>query len=278
MYGTSVEGRDLVAYSLGEGPVVLVTAGLHGLEYIGSRVAEVVLAGGPPPGLTLVVCPVLNPDGYARTWSTRGRAPLPELRKNRNGIDLNRNFPPPSTSKSWLPFTGSDRPTAATYRGPHPLSEPETSSLAALLRTLKPRAAVSLHSFMGTQITPPVSTVRDWTTYTALARAFRAAQGGWGYPRLATPVGDVFTGELEDWLHHELGCWSVCIECFSVLESTRQHLRAPSVFWRFNPRHPDAIAARDARGVRAWLVAAADRPRPAGLGRAPRIVDVTEPR
>jgi predicted deacylase len=251
-----------VGYRVGEGPTLLVTAGLHGPEYIGVQVALAVLEAGPPEGFSLLVCPVLNPDGYARTWAMDGDAPLAVLRKNSRGVDLNRNFPPPAHRQLALPFSGSDDPGSATYRGPGPLSEPETDALARLVESSAPRAAVGLHSFMGTQITPPVRSRRAWSTYTRLCRALRAAQPGRGYPRLATPVGDVFTGELEDWLHHTHRCWSVCVECFSVLESARQHLRAPTVFWRFNPREPASVRDRDRDGVLAWLAAAASEPPP----------------
>lgn len=283
-YGTSVEGRPLLRVDRGaEGPVVLLTAGLHGLEYIGVQVALEVLRA-PPPGVRLVCCPVLNPDGYARTWAHSGEGTVGSMRKNARGVDLNRNFPLPwSANRTRIPFAGSEAPEAATYCGPHPLSEPETRALAGLVRAHPPHAALGLHSFMGTQIPARTWFPSDWRGYTRLCRAFRRGQGSFiGYPRLATPLGDVFTGELEDWLHHAQGCWAVCIESFSVAESLRQHLRAPTVFWRFNPRTPDTIVARDAAGVREWLLEAAamepvpSRPGANPLGsatRAERVVD-----
>ncbi|MCB9671701.1 MAG: hypothetical protein H6736_09415 [Alphaproteobacteria bacterium] len=261
-YGRSVEGRPLLGVEVGSGErTVAVTAGIHGIEHIGVRTALAVLRA-PPEGVRLLVLPVLNPDGYARTEALGGEGPVAVMRKNARGVDLNRNFPMPWGARpTRVPFAGTDHPDAATYRGPHPLSEPETAALAALMEARRPHASVNLHSFMGTQITARVWHREDWAGYATLARAFRAGQGTrWGYPRLATPVGDVFTGELEDWQHHVLGCWATCIEVFSVVESARQHLRAPSSFWRFNPRDPDTIVARDAAGVRAWLRASLDLP------------------
>lgn len=264
-YGQSVQGRPLVAVEVGgDGPAMVVTAGLHGLEYIGVQVALEVLRRGPIPGCRLTVLPVLNPDGYARTWEQAGVGRVRDLRKNARGVDLNRNFPLPygAETPSWVPGAGSTSPDAATYRGPHALSEPESAALATWLEQHDAHASANLHSFMGTLIAARVWHPDDWRGYTALGRAFRSAQPGLGYQRLATPLFDVFTGELEDWQHHCLGCWSVCVESFSWRESLAQHLRAPSGFWRFNPREPDAIARRDAAAVRALLQAAATMERP----------------
>lgn len=264
-YGTSTQGRPLLAIRVGgDGPPVLVTAGIHGLEYIGVRVALEVARRGPIPGATLWVCPVLNPDGYAATWERQGHGAVARFRKNAQGVDLNRNFPLPwSARPSRIALAGSPDPAHPTYRGPAPLSEPETRHLADWIRTIGPHGSVNLHSFMGTLICARVWHPADWRAYTALCRAFRRGQGRWlGYPRLGTPVGDVFTGELEDWLHHTQQCWATCVEAFTLRESLQQHWRAPSSFWRFNPRHPDPVAERDAAGVRAMLGAMASRPRP----------------
>lgn len=268
-YGSSVDGRPLVAVRVGDGPLPLVvTAGIHGLEYIGVRTALQVLREGPLDGATLWVVPTVNPDAYVRTWQAGGEGAVGHLRKNARGVDLNRNFPLPWGARpSSLGVAGSPLPTAATYRGPHPLSEPETAALANWLRRLGPHGAVGLHSFMGTLIPARVWHPSDWFGYSRLCRAFRRAQGA-GYVRLGTPVLDVFTGELEDWLHHVVGSWAVCVECFRVDESLRQHWRAPNAFWRFNPHAPDAIVPRDAAGVRAMLAAMAQAQavphRPAG--------------
>ncbi|MEO0606384.1 MAG: M14 family metallopeptidase, partial [Myxococcota bacterium] len=207
-----------------------------------------------------VVLPTVNPDAYERTWSHDGDAPVGDLRKNARGVDLNRNFPLPWDARpAPLGIAGSSDPTSPTYRGTSPLSEPETRALASWLRHVRPQGAIGLHAFMGTLIPARVKHVSDWFAYARLCRAFRQAQGaGLGYVRLSSPVLDVFTGELEDWLHHVLGCWAVCIESFRVDESLRQHWRAPTTFWRFNPHDPDTVVARDAPAVRAMLSAMAD--------------------
>lgn len=277
-YGHSVEGRPLRAVRLAQGvgdrPRVLVCANTHGPEFIGNRVAHGVLRiaadGDPPRPLAalveraeLWVAPCLNPDGYARTWARAGAGPLATLRHNANGVDLNRNWPvPPGETRLPFPGAGSDRPGDATYRGSAPLSEPETERLDALLRELDFHASANLHSFFGTIFPPRVRSRRSFGAYRELARALRGGQVHTRYVRVASRTFDTFTGEQEDHQHHALRCWSVCVECFPVHASFRQHLRAPALFWRFNPRDPDRWVANDVPGIAAYLLAALDRPRP----------------
>ncbi|MEQ1501336.1 MAG: M14 family metallopeptidase [Myxococcota bacterium] len=260
VYGRSVEGRDLVAIELpGDGPEVWVTAGIHGIEFIGVATALAILAAGPLPGARLVVCPVLNPDAYAATEGGARR------RVNARGVDLNRNFPLPYGARPsrWSALgAGSNRPGDHTYRGPNPRSEPETDALAALIEARRPHASANLHSAFGTLFCARVWHPSDWQGYRALTRAFRAGQPGpRRYCRVGTPVFDVFTGELEDWQHHVMQCWAVCVECFGWWEAWAQR-RETDPFWRFNPRDPAPIAARDAAAVRAMLGASAALPRP----------------
>ena len=274
-YGTSAEGRPLLAIEVGDGERLLqVTAGIHGIEFIGVETALAVLRAGPIQGARLRVCPVLNPDAYARTWAMDGDGTLHQLRRNVRGVDLNRNLPLPwSARPSWVPGSGSLDPAHATYRGEAPLSEPETAALVELLLAEAPHASANLHSFMGTLICARVWHPQDWFGYSQLCRAFRRGQArGLGYLRLGTPFLDVFTGELEDWQHHVQRTWAVCVECFGLGESYRQHLRPPCLFWRFNPREPATVTARDADGVRTMLEASLQMDRPPARAHAQRVL------
>jgi predicted deacylase len=275
-YGESVEGRPLLAVRVPSArsgaPAVLCGANIHGVELVGAAVALGLLealASGALPALRgeaeVWVVPAINPDGYARTWERAGVGRLAELRTNARGVDLNRNFPLPHGARlPHLPGAGSSRPGRATYRGPAPLSEPETRALDALLGRARFHAVLSLHSTMGTLIPARVLTRADLRGYGQLCRAFRAGQRRFRYRRLQTLVGDVFTGELEDHAHHGHRAWASCVEVFPILHSLRQHLRAPSLFWRFNPRRPEDYVANDVPGIAAFFSAALRMPRPGG--------------
>lgn len=152
----------------GPKPVLFIQGALHAREYVTAetvlRLGEQLLAAyGTDADATWIVdhhdihlLPVANPDGrkIAELASTRLQ------RKNRNesfcpaggtnlGVDLNRNY-------AWNfggPGSSSD-PCQQVFRGPSTLSEPETQSITAWLRTIFPdqRAETSL-----TDRTTPVS-------------------------------------------------------------------------------------------------------------------------
>ena len=281
VYGHSREGRPLRALRLpsvaADAPPILCSGNIHGVEYIAGRIVLGLgerLAAGDPELLRLRaraelwLIPCLNPDGYARTWACGGDGRLAELRANAAGVDLNRNFPRPGgAAPSRLPGAGSDRPGDATYRGPSPLSEPETAALDALFTARSFHASANLHSFMGTAIPARVTDAATFASYRALCRAFADAQPHTRYRRLSSRLFDTFTGEQEDHQHHVHATWAACIEVFPLLASYRQHVRAPSIFWRFNPHDPDRWIANDLPGVVAFLSAALDLPRPADRSR-----------
>jgi hypothetical protein len=287
-YGRSVEGRPLQAVRIrrraatSPGPRVLVCANTHGPEYIGNRVCTGILgslAHGEAPQLLhelldraeLWLAPCLNPDGYARTWAREGVGPLALLRHNHHCVDLNRNWPlPAGTRRLPLPGAGSSTPGDPTYCGQHPLSEPETAALDVLLVEQDFHASANLHSVMGTVFPPHVRDREQFRSYARLCRELAQAQPHTRYRRLASRVFDTFTGEQEDHQHHTRRCWAVCIECFSLPASVSQNFgRRVPLFWRFNPRDPQAISKwveNDVAGVAAFLLATLDLPRPATFG------------
>jgi predicted deacylase len=275
-FGESVEGRPLLAVrvpALRPGaPAVLCAANLHGLELVASHVALALLealAGGGQDALReraeVWVAPSLNPDGAARTFAALGRGRVGELRKNARGVDLNRNFPlPRGASPSRIPFAGSGRPGAATYRGPVPFSEPETRAVEVLLARGQFHAVASLHSTMGTFIPARVLEAEPFLAYASLGRAFAGAQRV-PYRTLHSRTLDVFTGELEDHAHHHHRAWAACVESYPLWADVATRLGA-SAFWRFNPRRPDVWAANDVPALVAYFQAALALPRPASEG------------
>lgn len=273
-YGESVEGRPLEAVFIkgrsDDGRAVSVCANIHGIEWIGNRVAHAFLAGldgGLSAALLDVadvwVFPCLNPDGYERTFAQGGKGRVRDLRKNANKVDLNRNFPLPfGAEPSWWPTAGSYTEDDATYRGTGPLSEPETRHLAARLDEIRPWASANLHSFMGTMIPARTPHQEDSRGYQELFEHFRNAQPHASYRLMQSQTFDVFTGEQEDHQHHVHQTWAACFESFPIFASIGQHLRAPSSFWRFNPHDPEPWVANDVPAVVAFLRAALDRDRP----------------
>jgi murein peptide amidase A len=127
--GHSVEGRPLRVLRVGHGPRrVLWVGGIHGDEREGHfGTAELPAAFAEVPGardaVTLTILEDVNPDGSAR--NTRG---------NRNGIDLNRNYP----AKNYLP---------GDSRGERPLDQPESRALHDLVLEEQPHLVVVAHAW-----------------------------------------------------------------------------------------------------------------------------------
>jgi hypothetical protein len=278
-FGASHEERSLIAVVGGstapDAETVVVVANIHGIEHISAQVAvaflEGLVAGDGDFGVLrerarVVVVPVLNPDGFVATHERRGAGRLKHLRTNARGVDLNRNFPLPEgeVHTKW-PFGGTNNEAKPTFRGPEPGSEPEVRALLELTAEWDVRAVASLHSFMGTLVTPRLKEKTLFKAYDPLVRAFADAQTERRYRRLGSRYVDGFTGELEDYFHHVRDAWAVCVETLPVLDSIRQHLRAPSTFWRFNPRERELWAQHDAPAVAAFLRAGLESPRPSRI-------------
>ena len=126
--GESVNGRDIVAYHLGEParpgvPTVVLMSTMHGDEPHTRHILFGFKDGRPVAGVDLWVVPTYNPDGLAAG-----------ARKNAHGVDLNRNFP-----YKWKNLDGSYE------SGPKPASEPETKAMMRFLRKVRPDYILSFH-------------------------------------------------------------------------------------------------------------------------------------
>jgi len=189
--GFSVEGRPIEVIRFGQGQAArLIVAGIHGgSEANTTSLAEEIvdyLALHPeavPPGITLHVLPLLNPDGAERAIGPDGRT-------NARGVDLNRNWP-----ALWVPQW--DRSgcwgLVPTTGGSGPASEPETMSLIQFIAAAKVEALISYHSaglgiFAGGQPAESRSL--------SLAEALAAVSD---YPYPPVDTGCAFTGQLIDW-------------------------------------------------------------------------------
>ncbi|MEE2789495.1 MAG: M14 family metallopeptidase [Myxococcota bacterium] len=278
--GHSVEGRPIFGVELkANQPTdksVLWCANLHGVEFIGAEMtlaalSDAAVTGGLVDQLRsrahVWLLPCLNPDGYALTWHRHGRGVLADLRKNARGVDLNRNFPKPGVAKRVWPTlngwrTGSDDPANAFYRGTSPLSEPETQAVSALSRRVNFHAGLNSHSTMGTLILPCLTVPAMSRHYAGLVRAFQSAQPWHRYLRLSARWLDTFTGEQEDWQHHQLDMWSICVEHYPIWTEWTRFVGGRSLFRRFNPPDRRRWIENDLPGVVAYFMTALDCPRP----------------
>ena len=187
-YGTSVEGRPLLAYRLGTGPSARAIIGaIHGgyewnttvlvsetLKHLQENPALV------PDNVTLYIIPCANPDGYAASRDLDGRA-------NSNGVDLNRNW-----DYQWQPTaTHGTRPVSA---GTYPFSEPETAALRDLILEQGVKAAIFYHSAMARVFHGAETDLSD--TYELAVTVSEAT----GYPVAAGVYGQITTGDAIDWM------------------------------------------------------------------------------
>lgn len=127
--GQTIGGLPIECDVYGDGPDVFwLIATIHGNEAAGTPLAAKFvewLKANPKEveGRRIVVMPVANPDGFADN-----------VRFNRNGVDLNRNFP-----------AGNWGEADVKPHGETPLSEPESRVLMRVLCQYFPNRVVSIH-------------------------------------------------------------------------------------------------------------------------------------
>lgn len=139
-FGRSVQGRDLIARRIGNGPrMLMLIGGIHGgwESNTSTLVDELhthfqITPGDVLPGVTLVFISTLNPDGAALGRTLDGRF-------NFNRVDLNRNW-----GCGWEAVAYFQDQQVSP--GAQPFSEPETLALAALINDLRPSTVLFYHS------------------------------------------------------------------------------------------------------------------------------------
>ena len=148
--GQSLEGRPILCLKHGSGQGgILFVASIHGSEGAGTPVMKAFADHlRREPNLArdsrILIVPVANPDGYDG-----------KKRLNRNGVDLNRNFP-------------ADNHRNQARFGDRALSEPESCALHAIIDLEQPDVIVSIHQ--------PVTCVDYDGPEAAAALAMRMAQ------------------------------------------------------------------------------------------------------
>ncbi|MSP17544.1 MAG: DUF2817 domain-containing protein [Myxococcales bacterium] len=130
--GRSQLGRAIVGrrFAGGAAPTAVFFGAIHGDEPLGAccllRLADELAARAEPLARTVWLVPVVNPDGL-----------IAGTKDNARGVDLNRNWPARN-------FTREHPPGYAP--GEHPLSEPETRTLAGLIHAAHATRLIALHS------------------------------------------------------------------------------------------------------------------------------------
>ena len=189
--GESVAGRPIWAFHVGEPgwPVehrVLIFAGIHALEWIGTETAVAYLhelIARPVRRTRVTVIPLLNPDGRAKVEADLMVGNNTYRRGNHRNVDLNRDFAVNRDAvaiwKAIIPGYYSTSPEA--------LSQPESRALDAIAARGNYDRAASLHAFGGFfyypwsgRFAPPA----DRERFVRLGRAMEQAQGKNAYHTL----------------------------------------------------------------------------------------------
>jgi len=165
-FGRTVRRRPLRGVLAGRGRRTLA---LVGALHAGESGPELML-----PALERLVCedaqllrrvrvaalPVVNADERERLATG-----VPwYIRRNANGVDLNRNFDADWGQLSTAYGLLTDDPDSETYCGPAASSEPETRAVVAFVRKTAPRAIFSYHwlaSIAGCGLLAPKSAAED---------------------------------------------------------------------------------------------------------------------
>lgn len=168
--GTSVQGREIVGVRISAAPErinlyrpgIMLVGAHHAREWIAMEVPYLIAKHlleqhGVDAALTaaintreITIVPCLNPDGLEHSRSS-DRYWRKNMRDNNgngifgeygDGVDLNRNY-----RHGFGGIGSSGLTTSETYRGPAPLSEPETQALDALFKQRPYDISISYHSY-----------------------------------------------------------------------------------------------------------------------------------
>lgn len=186
--GRSTENRPIWGFRVRDHRVptarkLLVIANIHALEWITTEVALGLLsalAAHPPPGVEVVVVPVLNPDGRAKVERDLREGGNVYRRGNAPNVDLNRDFAVNREARAVWRHVIPRRYTTSEAA----LSQPESQALDRLAGAEGFDVAVSLHAYGGWLFYPWAG---DWdrpadrATFERLARAAQRGQGGRAY-------------------------------------------------------------------------------------------------
>jgi carboxypeptidase T len=225
--GKSWEDRPIYALEMGKGskdgkPAFLVVGSHHAREWISVEVPMALVkdlleayatdaeAKDILDNVTIVVVPVMNPDGtvYSHQEYSMWRK---NRRKNENGsygVDNNRNY-----GYKWGVSGASSYPGSDTYKGPDAMSEPENLTIKSLEEKYHFTGSVSYHSYGNLVLWPWSYTdriqckdnevLKKHGTAMAKIMGYRPIQSADLYPA---------AGDTDDFLYGNYGVMSFTIE------------------------------------------------------------------
>jgi len=237
--GTSVEGREIIAYHFGEGDTELIfVGGIHGgyswnttlvarrlMDYLMEERATSVI----PANVKVTVIPVLNPDGLSKVATTTASFTKADIkasqatqvagRFNGNTVDLNRNF-----DCDWQ-ATGKWQ-NKDVSGGTAAFSEPESRAIKNYVETNDPAAVITWYSAAGGVFASNCH--KDILSETTeLTNIFAKASG---YPAHESFDFYEITGDMVNWLA------KINVPAISVLLSTHNEVE-----WDKNKKGIDAV-------------------------------------
>jgi hypothetical protein len=155
--------------------------------------------------------PCMNPDGYVYNETD----PWGNWRKNRRdngggtfGVDPNRNY---AYQWGYDDQGSSPNPSAETYRGPAPFSEPENQAVRELCDTFEFEYALNYHSYANVLIVP-WGYINDWVPspdsgiYHIMAESMTTYIGlpnNWPWGTAYQTIGYNANGVSDDWMYGE---------------------------------------------------------------------------
>lgn len=208
--GTSVEGRNIDAYTYGNGDKELVfVGGIHGgyewnsvllayefMDYFQTHEKEI------PSNLRITIIPSANPDGLYKVIGKEGRFSLVDVpntnaagdptglgRFNANNVDLNRNF-----ACKWQ-ATSTWR-SKAVSPGTEAFSEPEAQAIRDYTTAHTPAAFVFWHS----QSNAVYASECEKGILPETLAIMKAYSGAAGYKAVDSFDAYPVTGDAEGWL------------------------------------------------------------------------------
>ena len=289
--GESLQGRPIRGLRITRDehlPVVVINGCQHAREWLTvSTTMFIAEALAAPRGLAesdpgdegsvlnrmgFVVVPVVNPDGYVRTWE-EDRLWRKNVRDG-HGVDLNRNW-----GVAWGGPGSSGNPQSNNYRGTAPFSEPEAAALRDLLQSESRLVAhLDVHAYgqlvlypwgFATEIAPDAPLLSDLADLVAQTLT---DTNGHVYEPLQAADFYAASGNLPDWVYGDLGARSFTIEARpDDAKNGAGFVPAPA---QIRPTAAEVLAATVA--LAEWA-ADAEPGEPGDDGDAPDRDDSTEP-